>query len=66
MVDKQEQLEPGWEFTVPGWVVKPYYWILAILIIIALILSIQLFNKIQAARSGQTGAQSVPQVTNTQ
>lgn len=61
----EEQLEPGWEFTLPGWALKPYNWILGILIVIALILSIILFNKTQTAKSSQAGAQPSQQVTST-
>lgn len=59
-----EQLKPGWEFTIPGWVVKPYNWILAILIVITLIISILLLSKMQAVKSNQAGTQPLPQVTN--
>ena len=63
MTDEQE-LEPGWEFILPEWIAKPYNWLLVILVVVALILSIMLFNKMQAAKSNQTGAQFLPQVTN--
>lgn len=58
------QQETGWEFTLPRWAVRPYSWTLAILIIVAIVLSIVLFNKLQAAKLNQTGIQSLPQTTN--
>lgn len=72
MMEEQEQLEPGWEFTLPAWVVKPYNWLLAFSILIFLIslafLSLNLFrngttlfNKMQAAKSVHAEAQSSPQ-----
>lgn len=51
--------EPGWEFTLPGYVANPFNWILAILILIALILSFVLITKF-------TNTQNVNQITTKQ
>lgn len=37
--------EAGWEFTLPGYVANPFNWVLAILILIAVVLSFVLITK---------------------
>lgn len=48
--------EAGWEFTLPGYFISPFYWVLTILIIIALILSLILVVRIA---KGQNKNQAV-------
>lgn len=55
----QEAKEAGWEFTLPGFVANPLNWVLAILILIALILSFVLLSKF-------TDAQNINQITTKQ
>lgn len=42
----KEKYEEGWEFTLPGYIFNPLNWLLAILIIIALLLSFVLVTKV--------------------
>lgn len=44
--------EAGWEFTLPRYVSDPFNWLLAILIIIALVLFFVLVTKIISKQSG--------------
>lgn len=48
----KEKYEAGWEFTLPGFLFNPLNWLLAILIVIALLLSFVLIARITDKENG--------------
>ena len=47
----KEKYEEGWEFTLPGYIFKPLNWLLALLIVIALLLFFVLITKVTNRQS---------------